>query len=121
MQLSHLQCWLQSSEKHHSSPVCTDMIPISLHATCPEHSIELFNQVVLHIYKQIYYGTMHVHGVGVRASYLFHSLMFLSAFSKKKKKITKNLLVSQVALNSFTTFHSNVKALFQLPRPFCKS
>lgn len=59
---------------------------------------------------------------GVRANNLFPLLdTSLSFFIKEKEKTTKNLLVSQVALNSFTTFHSNVKALFQLPRPFCKS
>lgn len=49
-----------------------------------------------------------------------HPLEFSLSFFKKGGcgETTKNLLVSQVTLNSFTTFHSNVKALFQLPRPF---
>lgn len=52
-----------------------------------------------------------------------HPLKFSLCFFKKGGggeggETTKNLLVSQVTLNSFTTFHSNVKALFQLPRPF---
>lgn len=45
----------------------------------------------------------------------------LSFFEKeKKKKITKKLLVSQVALNSFTTFHSNIKALFPFQDHFVR-
>lgn len=50
-----------------------------------------------------------------------HPLEFSLSFFKKGGvggETTKNLLVSQLTLNSFTTFHSNVKALFQLPRPF---
>lgn len=44
---------------------------------------------------------------GQRRNY-FYFLEFSFCFLKKMKNITKNFLVSQVTLNSFTAFHPDV-------------